>query len=303
MKKIVLTLIAILLMLPACAPREPQQKPNNRPKDYMQEDNLENKELETDKSAIFQVGDVRNIKITTNVADVKAGAGNSFSTIRKMKQNDTLDVLGQIGNWYVVKLDNNQVGSVDSKDATPIVKKGTSKEDQAQQQLTGPKGIDPGNQENVPDDRENNQQPQATDYKDQNAPQDTTTKLGSKEQQMLDLVNNERSKNGLSPLKADYELARVAATKSQDMVDNNYFSHNSPTYGSPFDMMKSFGIKYLTAGENLAGNSNVDRAHTSLMNSSGHRKNILSPNFTHIGIGIRPSDRYGYVFTQMFIGK
>lgn len=120
---------------------------------------------------------------------------------------------------------------------------------------------------------------------------------------MIDLVNRERAKNNLPALQVDPNVTRVARIKSQDMVDNNYFSHNSPTYGSPFDMLSAFDIKYLHAGENLAGNSSVERAHEALMNSSGHRKNILSGDFTHIGIGVKPSDRYGFIYTQMFISK
>jgi uncharacterized protein YkwD len=87
------------------------------------------------------------------------------------------------------------------------------------------------------------------------------------------------------------------------MIDNNYFSHNSPTYGSPFDMMKSFNINYVQGGENIAGNRDVPAAHEALMNSPGHRKNILSPDFTHIGIGIQGGGQYGNMFTQMFISK
>ena len=116
---------------------------------------------------------------------------------------------------------------------------------------------------------------------------------------MVELVNQERAKAGVAPLTIDLELSRVARIKSQDMKDNNYFSHTSPTYGSPFEMMKNFGIRYRTAGENLAKHSSVESAHAGLMNSEGHRKNILNPNFTHIGVGI-VDDRY---YTQMFIGK
>ena len=121
---------------------------------------------------------------------------------------------------------------------------------------------------------------------------------------MLDYINQERAKAGVAPLKMDTELARVAQIKSQEMVDKNYFSHTSPTYGSPFDMMRSFGIKYRTAGENIARNSTVLKAHTALMNSEGHRQNILNPNYSHIGIGIVPNrNSSGITVTQMFIGK
>ena len=127
--------------------------------------------------------------------------------------------------------------------------------------------------------------------------------LSAEEQQMVNLVNQERAKAGLKPLAVDTRLVSLARLKSKDMIDKKYFSHQSPTYGSPFDMMKREGITYKTAGENLAGASTVTKAHQLLMQSAGHRKNILNPSFTHIGIGIVKGGPYGTMFTQMFIGK
>lgn len=120
---------------------------------------------------------------------------------------------------------------------------------------------------------------------------------------MVDLVNQERAKAGLAPLKVDLTLVRLARLKSQDMIDKNYFDHNSPTYGSPFDMMRNAGITYRYAGENLAGNQSVEAAHNALMNSPGHRANILKPEYTDIGIGIVQGGPYGLMITQMFIGR
>jgi uncharacterized YkwD family protein/spore coat assembly protein SafA len=121
------------------------------------------------------------------------------------------------------------------------------------------------------------------------------------EQQVLNIVNQERAKQGLKPLTMDWELQRVARTKSQDMKAKGYFSHQSPTYGSPFDMMKQFGISYRTAGENIAmGQRTPQEVMQSWMNSSGHRANILKADFTHIGVGYEASGNY---WTQMFIGK
>lgn len=119
---------------------------------------------------------------------------------------------------------------------------------------------------------------------------------------MLDLVNAERDKLGITPLKFNAELNKIALLKAEDMVNNNYFSHTSPTYGSPFDMLHQFGVSYRYAGENLAGNSSVDNAHTAFMNSDGHRANILKTTYDEIGIGIVVSPKYGYVFVQIFIG-
>ncbi|MGL4797039.1 MAG: CAP domain-containing protein [Paraclostridium sp.] len=123
------------------------------------------------------------------------------------------------------------------------------------------------------------------------------------QQEVVDLVNKERTSRGLKPVVFNGELSKVATIKSQDMIDKNYFDHNSPTYGSPFDMMKKFGISYKAAGENIAmGQKTPAQVMNSWMNSDGHRKNILSPDFTELGVGIASNGSSLY-WTQMFIGK
>ncbi|WP_425436294.1 CAP domain-containing protein [Paenibacillus rigui] len=114
---------------------------------------------------------------------------------------------------------------------------------------------------------------------------ETTGTSASYASQVVDLVNQERTKAGLKPLTSDSALTNVALAKAKDMYTNNYFDHTSPTYGSPFDMMKSFGISYTYAGENIAkGQRNPQEVMTAWMNSAGHRQNILSPNYTKIGV-------------------
>lgn len=137
------------------------------------------------------------------------------------------------------------------------------------------------------------------------APQPTTTQttsaISAYEQKVAELTNQERAKYGLKALQVDEALSKVAHEKSRDMSVNNYFSHTSPTYGSPFDMMKQFGITYNYAGENIAmGQRTPEEVVKAWMNSEGHRKNILSPNFTHIGVGYVAEGNY---WTQQFIGK
>lgn len=120
------------------------------------------------------------------------------------------------------------------------------------------------------------------------------------ESEVIRLVNEARAQNGLKPLSANWELSRVARYKSQDMVDRRYFSHTSPTYGTPFQMIKSFGLTYRTAGENIAyGQSSPQAVFNAWMNSSGHRANILNSSYTKIGVGYVPS---GHYWTQLFIG-
>ena len=129
----------------------------------------------------------------------------------------------------------------------------------------------------------------------------TDTAVADFEKEVVRLVNAERTKRGLSPLAHDWQLSRVARYKSQDMHDNRYFSHTSPVYGSPFTMIKNFGISYRSAGENIAKGQRTPAAVVSAwMNSQGHRANILSTSFTHIGVGYVADGNY---WTQMFIRK
>lgn len=129
----------------------------------------------------------------------------------------------------------------------------------------------------------------------------TDSSITSYEREVIRLVNQIRRENGLNELTYDWELCRVARIKSQDMKENGYFSHTSPTYGSPFQMMKSFGIRYKSAGENIAkGQPSPEAVVNAWMNSSGHRANILNSAFTHIGVGYASGGSY---WTQMFISK
>lgn len=303
--------------------------------------------LETDKSSMFQKADVQYCRITAEETKVKAGLGSRYSTITTLNKGDRVKVLSEIGNWYVIRLNDNQLGAIRSDDAEPIVAsdgQGDRAEDN-QPDRTGDdapdRNQDRAPDENTPDNQDRNDvvgdEPSENDPADEPAPGanepgrngnepepveqpqepqpdspqnnndqydiDPVDSLNSMERNMLERVNEERRKNDLTPLSIDYRLTKVARIKAQDMVDNDYFSHYSPTYGSPFDMMNKFGIEYIQAAENLAGNSSVERAHNSLMGSSGHRQNILNPGFTHIGIGVKASDRYGYIFVQMFIKK
>ncbi|NLL86369.1 MAG: hypothetical protein GX229_07650 [Syntrophomonadaceae bacterium] len=121
----------------------------------------------------------------------------------------------------------------------------------------------------------------------------------SLQSEMLAYINAERAKDNLSPFVLDEKLCQGAYLKSKDMAVNNYFSHNSPTYGSPFDMMKDLGIAYRLAGENIAKNTSVKGAHQAFMNSSGHRANILNSGFKKLGLGFYQSGSYLYV-TQWF---
>lgn len=130
------------------------------------------------------------------------------------------------------------------------------------------------------------------------------TSVKTVEKQVQVMVNNERAKVGLSPLALNWQLSRMARYKSQDMINKGYFSHQSPTYGSPFDMMKSFGFTYMSAGENIAeGQSTATEVMTGWMNSPGHKANILSNNYSEIGVGLAKKADGTCYWTQDFIGK
>jgi len=129
------------------------------------------------------------------------------------------------------------------------------------------------------------QNPSTKNPTNQNPTEQPSTSLQF-DQQVLQIVNSERAKAGLSTLSMDSDLSNMALVKAQDMINNNYFDHTSPTYGSPFDMMKKFQITYKAAGENIAkGQPTPEQVMNDWMNSAGHRANILSSSFTHIGIG------------------
>jgi uncharacterized protein YkwD len=141
---------------------------------------------------------------------------------------------------------------------------------------------------------------------------DETTDLGFKvaaenltvdeesEKKMLELVNEERVKRGLKPLKMNEDLLRLARAHSKDMFERGYFAHVNPDGEDPFDRMKRFEISFKVAGENLALAPNVNLAHEGLMNSPGHRANILTAEFGLVGIGCIDGGTYGKMFSQEF---
>lgn len=120
------------------------------------------------------------------------------------------------------------------------------------------------------------------------------------EARMLELVSSERAKAGVKPLKIDTTIVVVARAHSKDMWERGYFSHTNPDGLSPFDRMEKGGVKFLTAGENLALAPTTETAHQGLMNSPGHRRNILDPSFGRVGIGVIDGGIYGKMYTQNF---
>lgn len=207
--------------------------------------------------------------VNASALNVRQGPGTTFKAITMIYRNEYIRIFAKIGDWYVIQTNSDYIGCVSSKYIKLIYPKTSS-----------PSG---GNTSG------------------------TTTQnkkdLTSDELEVFNLINAKRTANGLSPLNIDNELQNVARVKAKDMVDNNYFSHNSPTYGTPFNMMKNFGITYKTAGENIAGNSSNQGAVEAWMNSEGHRANILNSSYNYTGVAVVKSAKYGKIYVQMFIGK
>jgi uncharacterized YkwD family protein/spore coat assembly protein SafA len=126
--------------------------------------------------------------------------------------------------------------------------------------------------------------------------------LESFESEVIRLINKERTSRGLPALTANWQLSRVARYKSQDMIDKNYFAHQSPTYGSPFDMMEAFGLRFSAAAENIAyGQRTAQEVVNAWMNSPGHRSNILSRSYSQTGVGCAKKANGTLYWTQMFM--
>ena len=210
--------------------------------------------------------------VTATSLNVRQGPGTNFKSITLVNKNEYIRIFAKIGDWYVIQTDNNYIGAASSNYIRLV----------------------------YPNSNNNQTSSGNTSSGNTNT---TTSELTADEKEVFDLINAKRTANGLSALKIDDELQNVARIKAQDMVDNNYFSHTSPIYGSPFDMIKKFGISYRTAGENIAGNSSNSGAVNAWMNSSGHKANILNSSFNYTGIGVVKSPKYGKVYVQMFMGK
>lgn len=227
-----------------------------------------------------EVAKVTDNKETNNVA-AKAKDNNNVCENQTPISND--------GNKDVTKTEEKDVAVQNNNDCTS----GTNKWTNNVTQVKRPQKTKPATKPDV------KPEPPKPTTPDNNAGQAGDSQVNEFEKEVVRLTNIERSKQGLKPLTLNTELSKVARIKSKDMVDKKYFDHNSPTYGSPFDMMKSFGISYRAAGENIAyGQRTPEEVVNGWMNSPGHRANILNGNFTEIGVGF-----YNNYWTQMFIGK
>ncbi len=215
--------------------------------------------------------------VTVSRLNLREGPSTSYPSICKLEKGQAVTVMGKLGDWYAVYYpDNGLVGAVDGRyiefasGAVPVTTNGMEAK-----------------------------KPPAKDK----TPSPNSLTLSEDEQKLLELVNKARADKKLEPLTADENLMKVARMKAKDMVDNNYFSHQSPTYGSPFDMMRQFDNVFKSAGENIAGNKTVEGAFKAWMSSESHQSNILNTGFKVTGIGVENSATYGKILVQQFIGR
>lgn len=222
----------------------------------------------------FEKMDSSTGEVNVSVLNLREGPSTDYPTIGKLSKGQVLTVMGRLGDWYAVyDPDTGRVGAVygrylDVEDVTVPISANVAEK----KEKTSP-------------------------------PSSGKIVLTEDEQKLLELVNKAREENGLEPLAIDENLMKVARIKAKDMVENNYFSHQSPTYGSPFDMMRQFDNTFKSAGENIAGNKTVEGAFKAWMSSETHKKNILNPGFKVTGIGIENSPTYGKILVQQFIGR
>lgn len=213
--------------------------------------------------------------VTASTLNVRSGPGTGYKVVTTVKKNEYIRVFAGVGDWYIVQVEGDYVGAVSKQYVKPIYPSTSSSGNTGSSSSSGTSS----------------------------GGTSQTTSMNSDELEVFNLINKQRANNGLPNLKVDSEVQRVARIKAQDMVNNNYFAHESPTYGTPFNMLKSFKISYKTAGENIAGNSSNQGAVNAWMNSSGHKANILNSSYNYTGIGVVSSKKYGKIYVQMFIGK
>lgn len=203
-----------------------------------------------------------------------------------------------------VKKEDKAPQAAKEEKAAPVTNNNDAKEAQAPTKETTAPKTNTNTQATPVTNNNTTQAPSNSNNQQAEAPVKTTTNNASQsvsefEKQVVDLTNAERTKAGLKPLEMHTPLMAVAHAKSADMAKNNYFSHTSPTFGSPFDQIKSAGISYRSAGENIAqGQRTPQQVVQAWMDSPGHRQNIMNANFTHIGVGFVEE---GYYWTQQFI--
>ncbi len=258
---------------------------------------------QTGSYGTMQNVNITNATVAAEYLNVRQGPSTGFQIVCVLKKGQTVKIFGKLGDWYAIYEPAKGCVGMANKSFLKVAGNGTltpttPKVTKAPVSTPKPSVVAPTPRPSVvasPPKASIAPTPVITGP----SPSGTT----QEEQALLSLINKARADAGLKALQFDMQLVKVARLKAQDMVDKNYFSHDSPTYGSPFDMMRQFGVSFKYAGENIAGNSTIEGAFKAWMNSPGHKANILKAEFNFNGIGIVSSPTYGKVLVQQFIGR
>ncbi len=265
-----------------------------------------------DASEAYQKVDSSSGVITANEVNLRNGPSTAFDIICKLKKNQKVTVMGKLGDWYAVYVGGSgNVGSVSSQylKLDKAVSTANTKQNSAQSKnSSGSAAKNSQSSGNAAPAAKSTAVVKSTAAKSA-ATKTSTVKttaelvksISAEEKVLFQLVNDMRKEEGLAALQLDEGLIKVARLKAGDMKDNNYFSHTSKLYGSPFDMLKKYGVKFSAAGENIAGNQSGERVVKAWLKENSN--NIYNGKFTHTGIGIVDSPTYGKLFVQLFIKK
>jgi len=269
---------------------------------------LQDDALQKTDTPVFERVDVTSGVVTASLLNIRQGASTSFPVIGTLVKGSEVEILGKVGNWYAIYDPEEGIIGMCSASYLDVSGKTPANNDISDDSVQTVKQSPDSQTALNPaaNSDENNKNAQNTNGDSLNNVVNTGTKvpkMSADEQKLLNLVNEARREAGVEPLTIDADLLEVARLKAKDMVENEYFTHQSPVYGSPFDMMRQFDISFKTAGENIAGNETVEGAFNAWMNSPDHRKNILNANFQYIGIGVSEGSPYGKIIVEHFIGK
>ena len=250
----------------------------------------------------YQRVDSSSGSVTAEEVNLRTGPATTFDIICKLKKDQKVTIIGKLGSWYAVYISssgnvgaiNAQYLKIDKTNATDTSKKATTTKN-----TQSTSNVKTNTKTNTNTNTKTNTKTNTNIAIITATPK--VKDISSDEQVLLDMVNKERKEKDLKALEFDAGLVKIARLKATDMKDNNYFSHTSKFYGTPFDMMKKYEIKFSAAGENIAGNQTIEKAVKAWSDESGN--NLFNDKFTHTGIGIVDSPTYGKLFVQIFIKK
>lgn len=215
-------------------------------------------------------------EIVASGVNLREGTSLNHKVTAVLEKGTEVKILGKIDNWYAIYVPSKEtIGMADSK----YIKTAAEKTAGSNALSVSAKvaAVTSDNKQEVAIDKD--------------------------EEEVLNLLNAKRKDAGLDPLLLDASLQKVADIKVKDMAANQYFGHKSPTYGSPFDLMRRSGVAFKSAGENISGNKTGAAAANAWMTNDNHKANILNSNYKYVGIGVANDDRYGKLYVVEFIEK